>query len=198
MQVKNKRVNEQLLNEHEKGLKLQDVNKKLVQTIEELKKRVQQLMGEIGGWQRKQKILLQSLKTKGNDAYESQKKISQLQQQMFMLQQKIQSQTKQMSARQHTYQKITQQKDKQITEYQNQIAELRLDLGNIDDELQKVLNELALRKKELIVAGDSIKEYVESGEKKDKRIEELYVEVEAGNNRVNGLQEELGKSKRLG
>lgn len=73
-----------------------------------------------------------------------------------------------------------------------------MDLGNIDDELQKVLNELALRKKELIVAGDSIKEYVESGEKKDKRIEELYVEVEAGNNRVNGLQEELGKSKRLG
>lgn len=73
-----------------------------------------------------------------------------------------------------------------------------MDLGNIDDELQKGLNELALRKKELIVAGDSIKEYVESGEKKDKRIEELYVEVEAGNNRVNGLQEELEKSKRLG
>lgn len=71
-------------------------------------------------------------------------------------------------------------------------------MGNLDDELQKTVNELAVRKKELIVAGDSIKELGENVEKKEKRIEELYKEVEAGNSRVQGLMEEVEKSKRQG
>jgi len=66
------------LNEHEKGLKLEDANKKLEEYINELKKTIEHLQSDIQAWERKEKILLESLKTKGNDAYELQKKISEL------------------------------------------------------------------------------------------------------------------------
>lgn len=46
------------MTEHEKGLKLEDANKKLVEVVEELKKRIEQLVGEVAGWERKEKILL--------------------------------------------------------------------------------------------------------------------------------------------
>lgn len=66
------------MNEHEKGLKLEDANKKLEEYINELKKTIEHLQSDIQAWERKEKILLESLKTKGNDAYELQKKISEL------------------------------------------------------------------------------------------------------------------------
>jgi len=45
-----------------------------------------------------------------------------------------------------------------------------------------------MKKKELIVAEDSIKEHLENIEKKEKRIEELYGELEAVNTKTLLLQ----------
>ncbi len=83
------------------------------------------------------------------------------------------------------------EKDKLISEYQNQIAELKLDLGSTEDELEKTTGELSVKRKDLMLAEDAIKDHLETIEKKNKRIEELYEEVQATTVRATTLKEEL-------
>ncbi len=57
--------------------------------------------------------------------------------------------------------------------------------------MEKTSGELSIKRKDLMLAEDAIKDHVETIEKKDKRIEELYEEVQATTVRANTLKEEL-------
>lgn len=64
--------------------------------------------------------------------------------------------------------------------------------------MSKTLNELGNKKKELVIAEDSIREHLETLKDKEKRIEDLNGQLDSSNQRVATLEEELENTIKKG